>query len=119
MAILKVCSARYQPWYPVYWSHAKVGYIDERGFGIDAPALYYALKRNADGYPDPKTGENTAISAAYMIEAVPTFITRAGAAQNASLMAAASVSSQLLAAVCSGSRSRSPSYPACPRSRAD
>jgi hypothetical protein len=83
----------YQPWYPVYWSHAKVGYIDERGFGIDAPALYYALKRNADGYPDPKTGENTAISAAYMIEAVPTFITRAGGAQSASLMAPAPVSS--------------------------
>ena len=33
----------YQPWYPLYWSHAKVGYIDERGFGVDAPALYYAL----------------------------------------------------------------------------
>ena len=29
----------YQPWYPIYWSHAKVGYIDERGFGVDMPAL--------------------------------------------------------------------------------
>jgi Protein of unknown function (DUF1592)/Protein of unknown function (DUF1588)/Protein of unknown function (DUF1585)/Protein of unknown function (DUF1595) len=67
----------YQPWYPVYWSHAKVGYIDERGFGVDAPALYYALRRNADADPDPKTGQNTAISAAYMIEAVPAFIIRA------------------------------------------
>jgi hypothetical protein len=66
----------YEPWYPIYWSHAKVGYIDERGFGVDAPALYYALRRNADAYPDPKTGENTAISAAYMIEAVPAFIVR-------------------------------------------
>lgn len=47
----------YQPWYPVYWSHAKVGYIDERGFGIDAPALYYALRRNADADPDPRTGK--------------------------------------------------------------
>ena len=64
----------YQPWFPIYWSHAKVGYIDERGFGVDAPALYYALHRNADAYPDPSTGENTAISAAYMIEAVPAFI---------------------------------------------
>ena len=68
----------YQPWYPVYWSHAKVGYIDERGFGVDAPALYYALRRNADADPDPKTGQNTAISAAYMIEAVPAFIIPAG-----------------------------------------
>ena len=72
----------YQPWYPIYWSHAKVGYIDERGFGVDTPALYYALHRNADAYPDPKTGENTAISAAYMIEAVPAFIIRDNA-QNA------------------------------------
>ena len=66
----------YQPWYPIYWSHAKVGYIDERGFGVDTPALYYALRSNADAYPDPATGENTAISAAYMIEAVPAFVVR-------------------------------------------
>jgi hypothetical protein len=66
----------YQPWYPIYWSHAKVGYIDERGFGVDAPALYYALRGNADAYPDSKSGENTAISAAYMFEAVPAFIVR-------------------------------------------
>ena len=66
----------YQPWYPVYWSHANVGYIDERGFGVDAPALYYALRREADAYPDAKSGRNTAISAAYMIEAVPAFTDR-------------------------------------------
>lgn len=64
----------YQPWYPLYWSHAKVGYIDERGFGVDSPALYYALRRYADAYPDPKTGQNTAISAAYRIEAVPAIL---------------------------------------------
>jgi hypothetical protein len=73
----------YQPWYPVYWSHANVGYIDERGFGIDAPALYYALRREADAYPDPKTGQNTAISAAYMIEAVPAFTDRLGVVKEA------------------------------------
>jgi hypothetical protein len=66
----------YQPWYDVYWSHAKVGYIDERGFGIDAPALFYALRRYADAYPDARTHRNTAISTAYMIEAVPAFIAR-------------------------------------------
>jgi hypothetical protein len=70
----------YQPWYDVYWSHAKVGYIDERGFGVDAPALFYALRRYADAYPDPRTHRNTAISAAYMIEAVPAFIARPDAA---------------------------------------
>jgi hypothetical protein len=66
----------YQPWYPIYWSHAKVGYIDERGFGVDTPALYYALRSNADAFPDPQSGENTAISAAYMIEGVPAFVAR-------------------------------------------
>ncbi len=63
----------YQAWYPFYWSNAKGGYIDERGFGVDAPALYYALRKSADSDPDPVTGENRAISAAYMIEAVPAF----------------------------------------------
>jgi len=64
----------YQPWYPIYWSHAKVGYIDERGFGVDAPALYYALRRYADADQDPATGRNMSISAAYAIEAVPAFV---------------------------------------------
>jgi hypothetical protein len=73
----------YQPWYPIYWSHAKVGYIDERGFGVDAPALYYALRSNADAFPDSKSGENTAISAAYMFEAVPAFIVRTDDANDA------------------------------------
>jgi Protein of unknown function (DUF1592)/Protein of unknown function (DUF1588)/Protein of unknown function (DUF1595)/Protein of unknown function (DUF1585)/Protein of unknown function (DUF1587) len=73
----------YQPWYDLYWSHAKVGYIDERGFGVDAPALFYALRRNADAYPDPRTHRNTAISSAYMIEAVPAFIARLDEARTA------------------------------------
>jgi hypothetical protein len=73
----------YQPWYDVYWSHAKVGYIDERGFSIDAPALFYALRRYADAYPDPRTHRNTAISTAYMIEAVPALIARLDAASAA------------------------------------
>jgi len=36
--------------------------------------MYYALKRNADGYPDPKTGRNTAISSAYRFTARPAFV---------------------------------------------
>ncbi len=67
----------YAAWYPFYWSNAKGGYIDERGFGVDAPALYYALRKSADADPDPVTGENRAISAAYMIEAVPAFAIKA------------------------------------------
>jgi hypothetical protein len=40
----------------------------------DAVALYYALKRNADGMPDPKTRRNTGISMAYRIKAVPAHV---------------------------------------------
>src|SRR5689334_3732936 len=40
----------------------------------DAVGLYYALKRNADGMPDPKTGRNTGISMAYRIKAVPAHV---------------------------------------------
>ena len=36
--------------------------------------FYYALKRNADGIPDPRTGEMTGISAAYRFLAKPAFI---------------------------------------------
>jgi hypothetical protein len=35
---------------------------------------YYALRRNADGLPDPKTGQNTAISAAYRFQGRPAFV---------------------------------------------
>lgn len=36
--------------------------------------IYYGLKRAADGVPDPKTGLNTAISAAYRFTAQPAFV---------------------------------------------
>jgi hypothetical protein len=38
------------------------------------PALYEASRQLADGYPDPATGECTAISSAFKIEMVPAFI---------------------------------------------
>jgi hypothetical protein len=37
------------------------------------PALYTAAKELADGYPDPQTGECTAISSAFKIDALPAF----------------------------------------------
>ena len=37
-------------------------------------AAYYALKRNADGLPDPKTGRNTGISAAFRVTAKAAFV---------------------------------------------
>jgi len=63
----------YLTWFPFYWSYASQGWgIDVTGF--DIPGLYYALKRLADAFPDRKTGENTAISAAYEIDVVPAII---------------------------------------------
>jgi hypothetical protein len=63
----------YQPWSTVYYGFADQGHIKEYAGSINLPALYYALKRNADYDPDPKTGENRQISSAYLIEAVPAF----------------------------------------------
>ena len=60
----------YEPWMNYYTFLA----IRGEGTGqINLPGSYYALKRLADGVPDPKTGENTAISVAYWMEAVPAF----------------------------------------------
>jgi len=41
---------------------------------LSAPSLYRALRRLADGYPDPKTGANTAISSALQLKFVQAFI---------------------------------------------
>ena len=62
----------YQPWKDYYH------YLAIRGEGtaqVDLPAVYYAMQREADGVPDPATGENTGMSAAYFIEAIPAFHT--------------------------------------------
>lgn len=63
----------YQPWSTVYYGFADQGHIKEYAASINLPALYYALKRNADFDPDPKTGQNRQISSAYEIEAVRAF----------------------------------------------
>jgi hypothetical protein len=46
----------------------------EAFFHMDMLAAYYALERNADGLPDPKTGRMTGISAAYSFTAVPAVV---------------------------------------------
>ncbi len=45
-----------------------------KSFGWTCPAAYAALHKLADGYPDPTTGQCTAISTAFHIEAVPAFL---------------------------------------------
>lgn len=53
----------------------------ENTIGMQAPALYNALKRAADGLADPLTGELNGISAAFDIEGVPAFTPNEGTAQ--------------------------------------
>jgi hypothetical protein len=68
----------YQPWDTIYWSFASGGSVNEANVSVDIPGIYYALKKMADAYPDPKSGQNTAISATYVIDAVPAFVERPG-----------------------------------------
>ncbi|MCB2074398.1 MAG: hypothetical protein H6917_15830 [Novosphingobium sp.] len=46
----------------------------ENTIGFQAPAIYNAMKRAADGLQDPVTGEFTGISAAFEIEGVAAFL---------------------------------------------
>ncbi len=46
----------------------------ENTIGFQAPAIYNAMKRAADGIKDPETGEFTGISAAFDIEGIPAFL---------------------------------------------
>ncbi|MFM7783709.1 MAG: hypothetical protein ACKPE6_03525 [Gammaproteobacteria bacterium] len=57
----------YQPFVDMH--HYMSMYVD--GSFVNLPGVYYAMKRLAEAEPDPRTGENTAISAAHYLEAVP------------------------------------------------
>jgi hypothetical protein len=64
----------YQPWRPIYWGMAGVGFGGEQQVTGDIPGFYYLMKRYADADPDPVTGQNERISATYYFEAVPAFV---------------------------------------------
>jgi len=49
--------------------------------GYDCPTFSQAIRRYADGYPDPKTGQCTAISTAFEITAIPAFVIHPEAAR--------------------------------------
>jgi hypothetical protein len=68
----------YQPWLPIYEGFALGGAVNELNLSIDAPGIYYALKKLADFEPDA-SGQNQYISSSYTIEAVPAFITHPNA----------------------------------------
>ena len=65
----------YQAWLPLYVSYGLPGSTNEVNLSIDAPGIYYALKKMADAYPD-ESGQNTAISSAFVIEAIPAFVVK-------------------------------------------
>jgi len=71
---LKGIMGGYQPWRPIYVSFGLAGSTNEFNLSVDVPGIFYALRRLADAYPDPITGQNTAISSAFVIEAVPAFV---------------------------------------------
>lgn len=64
----------YQPWHPIYFGIAGVGFGGEQQVTGDIPSFYHLMKRYADADRDPVTGQNRAISATYYIEAVPAFV---------------------------------------------
>ncbi len=65
----------YRPWRPVYdgWVEAR-GPVIEALTWVELPAVYYALKRNADYSPEGANGERTHISFALRVEALPAFV---------------------------------------------
>lgn len=58
-----------------YWHnfHNEQGALEVAN-GFTCPAVYDALWKYSDGYPDPETGKCTAISTAMSISAVPAFL---------------------------------------------
>lgn len=71
---LKGLLGGYHKWFPIYWLYGSGGWVIESQNSTDLPGYYYALKKMADADPDPVTGENTSISLAYQIDAVPAFV---------------------------------------------
>lgn len=72
----------YRPWKPVYDAlvNARGTVVEVLGW-IELPAVYYALKRNADYSPAGATGEKTHISYAMRLHAIPAFVTTPDAAR--------------------------------------
>jgi hypothetical protein len=65
----------YRPWEPIYrgWVNAR-GPVIEALTWVQLPAVYYALKRNADYSPKGSKGEKTHISYALRVSAIPAYV---------------------------------------------
>jgi hypothetical protein len=68
----------YRDWRDIYghdtFNAPSDGQTRETFYHQNQIGMYYALKRNADGLTDPKTGENMGISAAYRFIARPAYV---------------------------------------------
>jgi hypothetical protein len=75
---LSVLVGGYRDWRDIYnkdtFNVPSGGATRETYYHQNQISMYYALKRNADGISDPKTGRNTAISAAFRLTARPAFV---------------------------------------------
>jgi hypothetical protein len=65
----------YRPWKPVYTAlvNARGPVVEVLGW-IELPAIYYALKKNADYSPTGPKGEKTHISYAMRVNAIPAYV---------------------------------------------
>jgi hypothetical protein len=64
----------YQDVATMYYNTVKSGILFETTNATSCPGVYNALKRLADGDPDPRTGQCTTISSDYAIEGIPAFV---------------------------------------------
>jgi hypothetical protein len=67
--------AGYQPIEQIYFAMGQSGQVREgTGLAPELPGIYHALRKMADGDPDPKTGLRLTISSTYHLKAVPAFL---------------------------------------------
>jgi hypothetical protein len=59
----------YMKWLPMAFA-----FTSSPNGGSDTVGIYYALKKLADASPDPRTGQNTEISATFRFDAVPAYL---------------------------------------------
>jgi len=66
----------YRDWRDLYFENveAQGGATSETVYHQNSLGMYYAIKRNADNRPDPKTGQNMFISTAYRFVGRPAFV---------------------------------------------
>jgi hypothetical protein len=64
----------YQPIEQIYFALGQGNLAAEDNFSPELPGMYHAMRKLADADPDPKTGQNWSISAAYKLNAIPAFV---------------------------------------------